>query len=141
MITIQNDPFYKLKEDKIVKMPSKNTQGKTEKVNIDNVDISKIKSLKKKLEGLKKKSSTDTKTKEEIRQIEYEISILTQDLGWPLITKLDKTGELNEPSDKYTFYSPINPNDRYLQELSESSKVKKFIDKYNLIFLENNFDN
>lgn len=140
MITIQDDPFYRLKEDKIVKMPSKKTQGNTEKVNLDNVDISKIQSLKKKIEQLKKEqfSSTDNKTEEEIKKTEYEISILTQDLGWPLITKLDKTGELNEPSDKYTFYSPINPNDRDLQELSESSKVKKFIDKYNLIFLENN---
>ena len=134
MITIQDDPFYRLKEHKIVKMPSKNTQSNTETVNVDNIDTSKIQSLKEKGEQF---SSTDTKTEEE-KKTEYEISILTQDLGWPLITKLDKTGELNEPSDKYTFYSPINPNDRYLQELSESSEVKKFIDKYNLIFLENN---
>ena len=138
MIAIQDDPFYRLKENKIVKMPSKNNQGDTEKVNLDTVDKKNKDDLKKKKEKGEPFSSTDTKTEEE-KKTEYEISILTQDLGWPLITKLDKTGELNEPSDKYTFYSPINPNDRDLQELSESSEVKKFIDKYNLIFLENNF--
>ena len=136
MIAIQDDPFYRLKENKIVKMPSKNNQGDTEKVNLDTVDKKNKDDLKKKLKSNNNEFLFDYKTEEELKQIEYNISILTQDLGWPLITKLDKTGELNEPSDKYTFYSPINPNDRDLQELPESSKVKKFINYFNDIFLK-----
>ena len=138
MISIQDDPLLRLKADKIIKLPAKNTQPHLEKIELDKVNKTRIDILKKELEQLKLKPLTEI-IKEEKKNKIYEISILSQDLGWPLITKLDKTGEIDEPSDRYTFYTGINPNDRYLEKLQESSEVKKFIDKYNLIFLENNF--
>lgn len=98
--------------------------------------ITNVKSAKKNKEPILVDGNT-VNPEDNIVNLDDNTGNSSQDLGWPLITKLDKTGEYKEPSDKYTFYTGINPNNRYLQQLNKDSQIKKFIDAQNDVFFEN----